>query len=207
MPRSRFLKLYFFHGALQLVSLFICVIMFYKEINFFVFFQGARGAARPAAVGGIRRRLRPGDQEERDEGRYSPGGGVVRKSQLDNYRIDTFCKYIFYIQVIDRLLAGTGRGAAGEGMEEDRDLERIFVGIRGKATFIDGNTVASRNACGSLIIYCLGKMRCFVPFVAHTLENDTFFRNVTKTRNAKSEEQTRQCYPEINYSTKKVACS
>ncbi len=91
MPRSRFLKLYFFfYGALQLVSLFFCVIMFYREIDFFVFFQGARGAARPAAVGGIRRRLRPGDQEEGDEGRYSPGGGMVRKNELDNYRNDTF---------------------------------------------------------------------------------------------------------------------
>ncbi len=64
--------------------------MFYREIDFFVFFQGARGAARPAAVGGIRRRLRPGDQEEGDEGRGGHGGGMVRKSQSDNYRIDTF---------------------------------------------------------------------------------------------------------------------
>ncbi len=109
------------------------------------------------------------------------------------------------MQVTDRLLAGTGGGAAGGGMEEDRDLERIFISMRGKATFIDGNTVASQNACGTLIIYCLREMKSFVLFVAHTLENDTFFV-ASKTRNAKSEEQTRLCYPEIDYSTKKVAC-
>ena len=79
-------------------------------------------------------------------------------------------------------MAGTGGGAAGGGMQEDRDLERIFIGMRGKATFIDRNTAASQNVCGTLIIYCLGEMSCFVLFVAHTLENDTFFRDVKHTK-------------------------
>ncbi len=87
---ARAVKLHFFHGALHFVLLIICVIIFTKILIYLCFFQGARGAPRPAAVGGIRRRLRPEGQEGGDEGRYSPGGGVVRKSELDSYRIDTF---------------------------------------------------------------------------------------------------------------------
>ncbi len=62
-----------------------------------------------------------------------------------------FNKYIFYIQVTDRLLAGTGGGAAGGGLEEDRDLERIFISMRGKATFFDGNTAAFSIPPGMLV--------------------------------------------------------
>ena len=46
MPRSRFSKLYFFHGALQLVSLYICVIIFFTKRLISLYFFRERAVLR-----------------------------------------------------------------------------------------------------------------------------------------------------------------